>query len=81
MDALGNPLGFMLTPGQASDLDGADRLPPTLAAEAMLADKDYDADQRVIEPLRAAGKQAVILPSATGNSRAPTIRNPTRQGT
>ena len=28
----------------------------------MLADKAYDADERVIEPLRAAGKEIVIPP-------------------
>ena len=29
-------------------------------ASTLLADKAYDADERVIEPLRAAGKTAVI---------------------
>jgi transposase len=33
---------------------------PGLEAKILLADKAYDADERVIEPLRAAGKQAVI---------------------
>jgi transposase len=61
-DALGNPLSFYLTPGQACDLDGADVLLPGLAAEAILADKAYDADQRVIEPLLAQGKTVVIPP-------------------
>ena len=49
MDALGNPLGFHLTPGQACDLDGADVLLNQLAADTLLADKGYDADERVIE--------------------------------
>ena len=31
-DALGNPTGFALSPGQAHDLDGADALLPDLAA-------------------------------------------------
>lgn len=60
MDALGNPSGFVLTPGQACDLDGADELLPTITADTVLADKAYDADERVIEPLRAAGKEIVI---------------------
>ncbi len=34
--------------------------PLLLEAKIVLADKAYDADKRVIEPLRAAGKQAVI---------------------
>ena len=59
-DALGNPLGFFLTPGQAHDLQGADALLPQMQAGALLADKAFDADARVIEPLLAAGKTVVI---------------------
>jgi hypothetical protein len=33
VDALGNPLGFHLTEGQACELDGADVLLPQLEAE------------------------------------------------
>ena len=62
MDALGNPLAFFLTPGHAHDLEGADALLPQMQANTLLADKAFDADQRVIEPLRAAGKTAVIPP-------------------
>ena len=62
VDALGNPIGFHLTPGQASDLEGADQLLPDIVAETVLADKGYDADERVIEPLQAKGKTAVIPP-------------------
>lgn len=62
MDALGNPLGFHLTPGQACDLDGADYLLPQLESDTVLADKAYDADKRVIEPLEAQGKTVVIPP-------------------
>jgi len=62
VDALGNPLGFHLTPGQACDLDGADVLLNELAADTLLADKGYDADQRVLERLKQQGKTAVIPP-------------------
>ena len=58
--ALGNPLSFHLTPGQACDLDGADQLLPDLSADTLLADKAYDADERVIQLLEAQGKTAVI---------------------
>jgi transposase len=61
-DALGNPLSFHLTPGQACDLDGADLLLPKLTAQTILADKGYDADKRVIEPLIASSK-TVVIPS------------------
>ena len=64
VDALGNPLAFMLTPGQAHDLEGADALLPQMAADTLLADKAFDADKRVIEPLLAAGKTAVIPPKS-----------------
>ena len=64
VDALGNPLSFILTPGQAHDLEGADALLPHMAADTLLADKAFDADERVIERLRAAGKSAVIPPKS-----------------
>lgn len=64
VDALGNPLAFLLTPGQAHDLAGADALLPQMAADTLLADKAFDADQRVIERLAAAGKTAVIPPKS-----------------
>jgi hypothetical protein len=60
VDALGNPVGFFLTGGQAHDLAGADELLPAMQAQTLIADKAYDADKRVIEPLAAAGKEAVI---------------------
>lgn len=59
-DALGNPTRFMLTPGQAHDLNGADGLLPDLEADALLADKAYDADERVLDLLQKAGKTAII---------------------
>jgi transposase len=64
VDALGNPLAFMLSPGQAHDLEGADALLPQMAADTLLADKAFDADKRVIEPLLAAGKTVVIPPKS-----------------
>ena len=65
MDALGNPTGFHLTGGQEHDLAGADALLPELEAETLIADKAFDADQRVLEPLAEAGKTAVIPPRNT----------------
>ena len=64
VDALGNPIGVFLTGGEAHDLAGADALLPALAAETLIADKAFDADERVLEPLAAAGKSAVIPPKA-----------------
>ena len=61
-DALGNPAGFFLTPGQACDLDGSDVLLADVQADTVIADKAYDADERVIQPLEQAGKNCVIPP-------------------
>ncbi len=60
-DALGNPTGFHLTAGQDHDLEGADALMDYLTqADAALADKAYDADERVRQKLEEKGCEAVI---------------------
>jgi transposase len=69
VDALGNPVGFHLTGGQAHDLVGADHLIPAMQADMLIADKAFDADKRVIEPLAAAGRHAVI--PSKGNRKQP----------
>jgi transposase len=69
VDALGNPTGFSLSPGQAHDLEGADALLPDLVAGALIADKAFDAEERVLKPLEQAGKAAVIPPK--GNRKTP----------
>lgn len=69
VDALGNPTAFYLTPGQASDLDGADVLLSDLEADGLLADKAYDADERVIKRLEHDGITPVIPPKR--NRRQP----------
>lgn len=68
VDALGNPTGFHLTGGEAHDLVGADHLLPEMQAETLLADKAFDADERVIQPLAAGGKTAVIPSRANRKS-------------
>ena len=60
VDALGNPIDFLLTAGQAHDLQGAAAFLPHLAADTLLADKAFDADARVIDLLTANNKVAVI---------------------
>jgi|SRR5271157_5499084 len=66
---LGNPLAFLLTPGQAHDLEGADALLPQMQADTLLADKAFDTDERVIEPLRAAGKTPAIPPKSNRKNK------------
>jgi len=61
---LGNPTGFHLTSGQSHDLDGADILLENINAGALLADKAYDADERVLLRLKAINCEAVIPPKS-----------------
>jgi transposase len=63
-DAVGKPVRFFLSGGEAHDLVGADELLPSMTADTLIADKAFDADKRVIEPLTAAGKTFVIPPKA-----------------
>jgi transposase len=53
-----------VTGGQAHDLVGADHLLPDMQADKLIADKAYDADKRVIDPLTKADKATVIPPKA-----------------
>jgi transposase len=58
-DALGNPIRFLITPGQESDYTKALELIEGFNCKALLADKGYDADYIVA----AVGiKKAVIPP-------------------
>jgi transposase len=68
-DALGNPTDFILTPGNAHDLDGADILIPKLKSDALLADKAYYAEERVLAKLDKMGITPVI--SARSNIKSP----------
>ena len=81
VDALGNPLRFLLTPGQVHDLAGADALLPEMTANLLIADKAYDADERVIEPLAADGKPPSSRPDKTEPRRASLTRTSTRHAT
>ena len=55
-----NPIAFHLTPGQLHDLEGADALIAQIEADALLADKAYDAEERVLNKLKAKNCIAVI---------------------
>jgi transposase len=71
VDTMGNPTGFHLTPGQASDLAGAEVLLPAVVAETVIADKASDADKRVLQPLQRAGKTAVMPPKSNRKVQRP----------
>jgi transposase len=61
VDALGNPLRFLLTAGQRHDSPQAARLIEGFEPQAVLADKGYDSDE-LIALVTAKGIVAVIPP-------------------
>jgi len=61
VDALGNPVRWLLTGGEVADITQAEPLLEGLNAEAVLADKGYDADA-LIDSIQASGAMAVIPP-------------------
>ena len=62
-DALGLPIRFIVTPGQAADIKQAIPLMEGVTAEALLADKGYDSDD-LVRWLANNDIQAVIPPKA-----------------
>ena len=60
-----NPVGFFLAGGQAYGLAGAGHLLPGMKADMLIADKAFDADKRVIEPLAQAGKTSAVPSKAS----------------
>ena len=61
VEALGNPLRLRLSEGQAADIREAPELIQGLAAQAVVGDKGYDADE-FVRTIEAQGAQAVIPP-------------------
>lgn len=70
-DALGNPVNFFLTGGEAHDLVGADHLLPSMQADTLIADKAFDADERVIA---RRGRQDRCDPTQDKPQPAPRLR-------
>lgn len=62
-DALGNPLRWLLTPGQRHDLTQAEALLAGYVTGAVVADRGYDADWLVVQ-IAAVGAEVVIPPKA-----------------
>ena len=61
VDALGNPVRFILTQGQSSEYKQANALIAGFQADFVLADKGYDSND-FIENIQAGGSVAVIPP-------------------
>jgi transposase len=70
VDALGNPLRFILTGGQVHDSKQAEALIEGFDFDRLLADKGYDSDRfRVVIAL--AGAEAVIPPLGSRSQAIP----------
>ncbi len=61
VDALGNPVRWLLTGGEVADICCAKPLLDGLKTAAVLADKGYDADP-LIDSIQATGAMVVIPP-------------------
>jgi transposase len=61
VDALGNPLRWILTGGEVADITQAHTLIAGLHPQAVVGDKGYDADA-LVTLIHAAGAKAVIPP-------------------
>ena len=59
MDALGNPLRLLPTPGQASEYEQAAALIEGFTSESVLADKGYDSEA-FVRAIQSMGALAVI---------------------
>ena len=68
MDALGNPLRWYLTPGEAADIKQAAALMQGLNTKAVVADRAYDADA-LLEYIAAQNAVAVIRPDRNERSK------------
>ncbi len=54
--------GFTSPPDKLVTPEGADQQQPLLVGDTLLANKGYDPDRGVIDPLNAEGKSGVISP-------------------
>ncbi len=58
---MGNPVKFILTPGQKADVTQGEALIEGHDADAVIADKGYDSDP-LVRRIEAQGAEAVIPP-------------------
>ena len=72
VDALGNPLRWYLTGGEAADIKQAAALIEGLNTRAVVADTTYDADA-LLECIAAQGAVAVIRPDHSARTKEPMI--------
>lgn len=71
---MGNPLSFILTPGQSSDIKQAEALLDPYEPLAVIADKAYDSDE-FINAILEKGAEAVIPPKSNRKQQREIDRN------
>jgi putative transposase len=69
-DALGNPVRLIGSPGQRNDIAFAHELIEGIVANAIIADKGYDADH-LCERIAASGGEIVIPPKRNRTVKRP----------
>jgi len=67
VDALGNPVRFLLSEGQASEYTLANELISGLQADYVITDKGYDSDS-FVEAIHTGGAEEVIPPRGNRKS-------------
>jgi transposase len=80
VDALGNPLRFILTCGQVHDSKQAKALIDGFDFEKVLTDKGYD-NNRFRAVIALKGAEAVIPSLSSRSQRSPTTSTSTRSAT
>ena len=65
------PLALPSVQAQAHDLQGAELLWAQIAADPLIADKAFDAHERVIDRLKPNGKSAVIPSKSNRKTKRP----------
>jgi transposase len=68
VDGLGNPVRFVLSPGQAADVTHAPPLIDGLQFDALLADKGYDADW-LVDLVESAHHAEAVTPPRKGRNK------------
>lgn len=67
IDALGNPLRFLLSPGQAADITAAPSLIEGYRGAALIADRAYDSD--AFREILSDGATEAVIPSRSHRKR------------
>ena len=68
VDGRGNPVRFVLSPGQGADVTNAPSLLEGLQFDALLADKGYDADW-LVDLVKSTHRAEAVIPPRQGRKK------------